>query len=132
MSIITEEKINDDEFYFLVDGEKKYCCAREHVLVDGSERRGFWLLKLLSLMGPLVVERNQYSNDIREMVNIHENGKSGRPVFGARFRIECPSRAYYDVNVNDWLEDIKTLFPGEWSAEYDDWRRLASFERDDV
>ena len=124
---IEQVNIDDNEFWLYVDGVKTFVCEREYVTVRGLPQRGYWLLKMVTAMGPLIVERDQYSNDIRERVQIHVED---RPVYGNRFRLECPTRAYYDTNINDFLSDVSTLFPGHWSGYYDDHNRWAILEKD--
>jgi len=127
MPRLEQVNVDDDRFDLYIVGEKAFICEREYVTVRGRPQRGHWLLKMVTGMGPLIVERDQYSNDIRERVQIHVED---RKVYGNRFRIECVDRPTYNVNVNDWLSDVSTLFPGHWSAYYDDHNRWAVLEKD--
>jgi hypothetical protein len=124
------ERVDDDGnvcFSILVDGELAYTCEREIVRHKGNYIRGYWLLKQnIPGLGPVVLERNQYSNDIMEQVEIHVNE---RPIWGNRYRYECPSQEHYDANVKDWVEDFSIILRGTWNAYYDDFRNLAVFER---
>jgi hypothetical protein len=124
---LEQVNVDDDRFDLFVDGERAFICEREYVTVRGRPQRGYWLLKMVTGMGPLIVERDQYSNDIRERVQIHVED---RKVYGDRFRIECIDRSYYEINVNDWLSDVSTLFHGHWSAYYDDFNHWAILEKD--
>lgn len=93
------ERVDDDGNFFtiLVDGEPLFICEREYVRQKGTFIRGYWLLKqIIPGFGPVVLERDQYSNDIMERVGIHVNEK---PIWGDRYRIECHTREHYDVNV---------------------------------
>jgi hypothetical protein len=125
------ERVDDDGnvcFSILVDGEHAYTCEREIIPgKNGSYTRGYWLLKKsIPGFGPVVLERDQYSNDILERVDIHENVK---PIWGDRYRIECHTRAHYNVNVADWIEDLSKITGHSWNAEYDDVRNLVVFEK---
>jgi hypothetical protein len=122
------ERINEqdnDYFEIALNGEKtKFFCNRE-TLDNG--RRGNWILYENTPMGQIRHDRDQYSNDILERVQIHLNE---RPIYGKRIRIEGVSdQAYFDENVADWLEDIKQIFGGEWVAEWEAWSKCALFER---
>jgi hypothetical protein len=124
---LEQVNVDDNRFDLFVDGERAFICEREYVTIRGVPQRGYWLLKMVTGMGPLIVERDQYSNDIRERVEIHVHD---RQVYGKRFRIECIDRSYYEINVNDWLSDVSTLFPGHWSGYYDDFNNWAILEKD--
>jgi len=123
---IEQVNIDDNEFWLYVDGVKTFVCEREYVTIRGLPGRGYWLLKMITPMGPLIVERDQYRNDIRERVEIHVND---RPVYGNRFRIQCDEPSY-TVNVYDWLSDLGTLFPGHWSGYFDSHNGWAVLEKD--
>jgi hypothetical protein len=126
MNRIEQVDVDDNEFHLLVDGERAFICEREHVVIRGEARRGYWLLKMITPIGPVIVERNQYRNDIRERVDIHVNE---RPVYGQRLRFVCVDVLTYGVNVNDWIEDLTMLYGGEWSAYYDDYNHWAILEK---
>lgn len=100
------ERINEhdnDYFGIALNGEPtKFYCRRELL---GNGRSGHWILYENTPMGPIRHDRDQYSNDILERVQIHLNE---RPIYGKRVRLEGVSdQAYFDKNADDWLEDIK-------------------------
>jgi hypothetical protein len=119
---IREDAPDGDSFDILWNGKSELRAERE-TLPDG--RRGFWLLYLDTLIGPVIVERNQYSNDMMEIAQMHLDGS--RP-FGAglspKFRVEC-SKAHYLMNIADWIADIEFQFGGEWTSDYYEWEGRA-------
>jgi hypothetical protein len=123
---IEQVNVDDDRFDLFVDGERAFICEREHVVVRGRPQRGYWLLKMVTPLGPLIVERDQYSNDIRERVQIHVEEKK---IYGNRFRIPCDASSYA-TNMLSWLSDISSMFPGEWSGYYDEHNGWAVLDKD--
>jgi hypothetical protein len=111
-----------DSFDILWNGKKVLYATRER-LADG--RRGHWLLFLETMAGPMIVERNQYSNDIMEIAQMHCDGS--RP-FGAsiatKFRVECSKAEYLD-RVCGWLLDLGFEFGGDWTSDYYEWENRA-------
>lgn len=122
MKKIHRRDIDGNEFHILVDGEKKFVCERE-VLKDGS--RGFWLLKMPTVLGNLQVDRDRYSNDLIERVGIHVNE---RQVYGKRFKLQVATEANFYANINDWIEDLSVQFGNEWSGEFDEFMNEAIIE----
>jgi hypothetical protein len=120
-----------NSFDILWNGKKVLYAVREtlpdEALIDG--RRGHWLLMLDTLAGPMIAARNQYSNDLMELAQMHCDGS--RP-FGAgistKFRVEC-SQAEYLAKVHDWIADIEFEFGGDWTSDYYEWEGRAVLMR---
>lgn len=126
MKKIERVNVSDNEFKITVDGDPKYKCERE-LLKNGA--RGFWLLMEHTPIGPLIIDRDQYSNDLIAHVGAIENSEDAERNFKRyRCRIVCHSREQFNQNIKEWITKIQDHFGGEWTAEYDDWRRWAVFE----
>jgi hypothetical protein len=122
---IREDAPDGDSFDILWNGKRELRAERE-TLADG--RRGNWLLFLDTLIGPVIVERNQYSNDLMEIAQMHLDGSRPFGQGAAKFRVEC-SKAHYLVNIADWLEDIAFQFGGEWTSDFYEWENRAVLMR---
>ena len=92
-------------------------CERE-TLADG--RRGYWLLKMNTVFGPVIIARDQYSNDLVELAQMHYDGK--RPI--DKLRIMCSEEQYHQ-QIDRWIEEIQLQFGGEWIADYYQWDSMA-------
>lgn len=111
-----------NSFDVLWNGRQVLMAVRER-LKDG--RHGHWLLVMDTLIGPVIVARDQYSNDLMELAQMHCDGT--RP-FGAgispKFRVEC-SKAEYLAKISDWLAEIEFQFGGDWTSDYYEWENRA-------
>ena len=123
---VKEVEVDSNEFHLYIDGELKFICEREHITFKGSPARGHWLLNMVTPLGKLIVERDQYSNDIRERVQIHAEG---RRQYGDRYRIPCVDRATYEANIERWIKDAKVVFGEAYSGEYESWNKSALLEK---
>jgi hypothetical protein len=102
-----------NEFRILVDGVPMFYVERDR-LSDG--RRGHWALKMfVNGIGTMIVDRDQYSNDLFERVSIHENE---RPVYGDRFRFDC-TREQFDTEILKWLDEFQQVLGGDWRADFE-------------
>ena len=127
---IERHNVDENFFYVSVDGVMKYSCVRETVKdpKTGENRRGYWLLTMPVEGKVAILERNQYSNDILEMVRIHEEG---RPIFFTkRVRFQCPSREEYDATIDEHLVWAGRNLEGEWYGLYQDWDHMLVLEKD--
>jgi hypothetical protein len=121
----TAERVNSPDgnsFDVLWNGKKVLHAVRETL---DYGKRGNWLLFMESATGKqLIVARDQYSNDLMEIAQMHCDGT--RPFGGptAKFRIEC-SKAEYFENISDWLLDIEFQFGGDWVGDYYEWENRA-------
>jgi len=127
MKIASLQEFDDNQFTITADGVAVFICERERITIQGEPRRGFWVMKLLTPMGPVVVERNQYSNDLLERASIHIND---RPIYGTRFKFECETICSFKANIERVLKEAERTFGGSWYGEYDSHTKLATLEKD--
>lgn len=119
---ITRVDVDQNKFLVDVDGSPMFECEREFFK---NGRRGVWLLTTATSIGRLIMDRDQYSNDILEGVKIHLNE---RPVYGSRFKKDC-TRDEFNKNAVNWPLSLAEEFGGTWSAEYDVYTGRAIFEK---
>lgn len=120
--------VDDNEFFLYVDGVKTYHVIREETTFKGRPCRGHWLLKEITPMGELLLDRDQYQSDLTERVGCSLDSKPAR--YGNRYKVEgVVDVAYFNANIHDWLTDIAQIKGGEWSGDYDDWQKCAVLER---
>ena len=101
------------------DGEVRYWAIREDLTdKDGKHRYGNWILYKLTPLGGLEVDRDQYSNDLIEKVEITLSGE--REIYGHRFKMK-DSKAQFLHNARDYIADLEMVYGGEWVAEYYEW-----------
>ena len=112
------DRINIDEncFCFSRNGQElqEWFCERE-VLKDGM--RGNWLLMRRTVAGLLIADRDQYSNDIIERLDMFPNDPENENPYGTRFKRVCTMSEYLD-GWPDWVADLEFQFEGTWIAEY--------------
>lgn len=121
MAIIREDSRDGNEFVIRWNGRQVLRASRE-TLADG--RRGHWLLFLETMAGPMIVERNQYSNDLMEIAEMHCEGSRPFGYGTAKFRVEC-SKAEYLTKVGDWIIELEFEFGGDWTSDYYEWENRA-------
>lgn len=99
-------------------------CEREHL---GGGKRGNWILFRRTLAGMLEADRDQYSNDIIERLDIYlqdPDRKAPRPTYGMRFKCMCAKAEYLERRPT-WVADLEYQFGGTWSADYHEWEGKA-------
>lgn len=122
------EGVDDNEFFLYVDGVKKYHVEREHATFHGRPVRGYWLLREITPMGELLLDRDQYQSDLIERVGC--SLEANQPRYENRYKIEGVNTVeYFNMNIVDWLEDIAALKGGSWFGEYDSYQKCAVLER---
>ncbi len=119
---ISRVDVDANAFHIEVDGVRKFRCQRE--FLEGG-RRGHWELVYFSAIGALIMDRDQYSNDIMEKVWIHLNE---RPLYGSRYKKYCTPEEF-NKGVATWVQVLATEFGGTWTAEYDSYSDRAIFEK---
>lgn len=123
------ELTNDvNAFNVMQDGIIKFVVEREHLK---DSRRGFWLVKMPTSVGLLIVDRDQYSNDIIERTKMYltgRAGRAGRPIYGHRFKDPCTKQEFFAHSAT-MIADLAFEFGGEWCGEYYDWEDCAVYAR---
>lgn len=121
------ERIDIDENQFAIRGTA-FSAVREY-LPDG--RRGNWVLYMNGPLGELIVDKDQYSNDLLERVELHVRGAhslNAGHYYGHRFKLNMPKGEFLERSAT-LIADAEFFFGGEWKAEYFDWDRQAVFSR---
>lgn len=121
---------NGKSIGFWAEREKLSSCRTETRLAWETEqsttsvRRGAWLLWRNTIIGPVIVDRDQYSNDLMERVDCFVNGNGRSCSYDRRFKVPC-TRSTYLEHAHIWCENLAFEFGGEWVPEYYDWDKQA-------
>lgn len=122
--------IDGNTFYVEVDGDVKYTCYREYIedpKNPGTYKRGHWLVSVVIGDRVVIIDRDQYSNDILERISIHEGG---RPMFFTkRVWFDCRDREQYELMVGDTLKWSVRHLEGDWVASFESWENRLVLER---
>lgn len=121
MRKLTRIEIDDNKFELRYDERCVFVVEREHLK---DNKRGHWLCKLNSLVGPLIVMRDQYRNDIVERAQMHVDGTRPLNERGWRVRKNC-SKSEFLWGWTEWVEQLEFQFGGKWTAEYLEWEGQA-------
>lgn len=126
------ERIDDDgnRFNVVSGGHVQYFAEREVIRgKDGQTKRGHWLLyfKVDGLgfgFDWIIVDRDQYSNDLIERIEcgLYE------PVSLKKFKLQLDKTEWHDVR-STVIADAESFFGGEWVTDYHEWEGMAVFMR---
>ena len=128
---VTRHDVDDNIFYFQRDGQElqEWYCERE-VLKDG--RRGHWLLMRRTIARLMEADRDQYSNDIIERLDIFLDDPDRRTprrlTYNIRFKRQCTKAEFFEAWPT-WKADLEFQFSGEWTAEYYEWEGKAVLQQ---
>lgn len=118
---VTRVDHDDTPRFELVEesGACRFWAIREDITrPDGTPGHGHWILYMDTPLGGLEVDRDQYSNDLIERVEITLEGV--RPIYGHRFKVKQP-KPRFSEKCRDYIADLEMIYGGEWVAEYYEW-----------